>query len=96
MNNEFSAVSADDFSKITIERLPHQDIENALITMGGGGVKGMTFKNDILKRAGWTGGPLTSFAKRPDVAAKAFNQVRAAFAKTDDPELMWGMFDSTE
>jgi len=92
MSNEYSEVTADDFSKITVDRLPHQDIENALIAMGGGGVKGMEYKNDILKRAGWTGGPLTSFAKRPDVAAKAFNQVREAFAKTDDPELLWSMF----
>lgn len=93
MSNEYPEVNADDFSKITIDRLPHQDIENALIAMGGGGVSGMSFKNDTLKRAGWTGNALTSFAKRPDVAAEAFNKVRAAFAKTDDPELLWAMFE---
>ena len=92
MSNEFSEVNADDFSKITPDRLPHQDIETALIAMGGGGVKGMTYKNDILKRAGWTGNALTSFAKRPDVAAKAFNKVRTAFGETKDPELLWNMF----
>lgn len=93
MSNEFREVSAEDFSKITIEKLPHQDIENALIAMGGGGVKGMEFKNSTLKRAGWKGDRLTSYAKKPEDAAKVFNKIRAALAKSDDPELLWQMFD---
>ena len=89
MSNDYPEVSAEDFTKLTIERLPHQDIENALISLGGGGVNGMKFKNETLKRAGWSGDRLTSFAKRPEDAAKAFNKVRAALSKTDDPELLW-------
>lgn len=93
MSNEFPEVSAADFSKITIERLPHQNIENALIAMGGGGVVGMKFKNETLKRAGWKGDRLTSYAKKPEDAAKAFNKIRKAMTKTDDSELLWQMFD---
>ena len=84
MSQEFREVSAKDFTKLTIERLPHQDIENALIAMGGGGVKGMDFKNSALKKAGWKGDRLTSFAKKPEDAAKAFNVVRLALQKADD------------
>ena len=88
MSNEYPEVHAEDFTKLTIEKQPHQEIENALIGMGGA-----KFKNETLKRAGWSGDRLTSFAKRPEDAANAFNKIRAALAKTDDPELLWQMFD---
>jgi len=93
MNTTFTKVTPEDFTKITIEKLPHQDIENTLIVMGGGGVGGMKFKNETIKRAGWKGDRLTSFAKDPEKAAKAFNNIRKALKKTDDPELLWQMFD---
>jgi len=86
MSQELRKVSAEDFTKLTTERLPHQDIENALIAMGGGGVKGMDFKNNALKKAGWKGDRLTSFAKKPEDAAKAFNTVRKALKETDDKD----------
>jgi len=88
MSDEFKEVTAEDFSKITIERLPHQDIENALIQLGGGGVKGMDFKNKALKRAGWPGDRLTSFAKKPEEAAKAFNAVRSALTNAEDADAL--------
>lgn len=84
MSEEFREVSAEDFSKLTIERLPHQEIESALIALGGGGVKGMEFKNNALKKAGWKGDRLTSFAKKPEDAAKAFNAVRQALKDAND------------
>jgi len=93
MSNNFAEVSVEDFSKITMDRLPHQEIETALITMGGGGVRGTEFKTDMLKRAGWTGNALTSFAKRPEVAAEAFNRVRLAIAETEDPDKLRSILD---
>ncbi|MDX1810357.1 MAG: hypothetical protein R3240_00295 [Gammaproteobacteria bacterium] len=92
MSMDFPEVSSEDFSRLTIEKLPHQLIENQLIVMGGGGVEGMKFKNNTLKQAGWSGDKLTSYAKRPELAAQVFNAIRGALKKTDDPELLWQMF----
>lgn len=88
MSQEFAEVKAEDFTKLTIERQPHQEIENALIAMGG-----TNFKNETLKRAGWKGDRLTSFAKRPEEAAVAFNKIRNALTKTDDPDQLWQQMD---
>jgi len=86
MNRDFVEVQVDDFMKITVEALPHQEIETVLSTIGGGGAKGVAFKQEMLKIAGWTGNKLTSFAKDPESAAEAFNKVRLALAKTDNPD----------
>ncbi len=88
MTQEFTEVQIDDFMKITTDPLPHQLIESALSALGGGGTGGMNFKQEMLKRAGWKGNKLTSFAKDPDSAAKAFNKVRLAFSslETDHPD----------
>lgn len=84
MAKEFTEVQADDFSKITIERLPHQEIEMALIGIGGGGVRGTQFKTDVVRAAGWNGERLATYAGKPEKAAAAFNKIRAVLAETED------------
>jgi len=86
MSKEFSEIQADDFSKITIERLPHQEVEMALIAIGGGGVKGIAYKTDIIKAAGWNKERLSTYSGNPELAAAAFNKIRLALAETEEPE----------
>lgn len=86
MGREFAEVQAEDFSKITIERLPHQEIEMALITIGGGGVRGTQFKTDVVRAAGWNGERLATYAGKPEKAAAAFNRIRAVLTETDDQD----------
>lgn len=86
MSQTFAEVHVDDFMKITTDPLPHKEIEDALSAIGGGGKLGMNFKQEMLKIAGWKGNKLTSYAKRPESAAEAFNKVRLALAKTDYPD----------
>lgn len=74
----FEVVNPEDFMKIGGGKPSHLKIEEALIKMGGEGVAGGTFKKDILKMAGWTGGALTTYASRSKIAAEAFNRVREA------------------
>jgi hypothetical protein len=74
----FEEVNPEDFMKFGGEKPSHLKIEDALIKMGGNGIIGGTFKKDILKMAGWTGGSLTTYASRSKVAAAAFNRVREA------------------
>jgi hypothetical protein len=84
MNREFPEIQADDFSKISLQRLPHQEIEMALIQIGGGGVRGTQFKTDAVRAAGWNGERLSTYAGKPDVAAQVFNRLRDILAETDD------------
>jgi hypothetical protein len=84
MSKEFAEVQADDFSKITIERLPHQEIEMALIAIGGGGVRGTQFKTDVVQAAGWKGERLSTYAGKPEMAAVAFNKIREVLAETEE------------
>lgn len=84
MGKEFTPVQADDFSKLTIERLPHQAIEMALISIGGGGVKGIDFKTEMVKAAGWNRDRLSTYSGNPDLAAEAFNRIRDILAETED------------
>ncbi len=86
MGREFAEVQADDFSKITIERLPHQEIEMALIAIGGGGVRGTQFKTDVVRAAGWNGERLATYAGKPEKAAAAFNRIRAVLVDTEDQD----------
>lgn len=72
--------------KIGGDKPSHLLIEETLIQMGGQGVSGGNFKKEILKMAGWTGGALTTYASRSDVAADAFNRVRRALEKASDAE----------
>ncbi|MGH1439867.1 MAG: hypothetical protein ACRBBR_07155 [Cellvibrionaceae bacterium] len=80
MSESFSVVQPEDFMKIGGDKPSHLLIEETLIKMGGGGTTGGTFKKEVLKMAGWTGGPLTTYASRSQVAAEAFNRVRELLA----------------
>ena len=86
MGQSFAEVQVEDITKITLDPLPHKEIENALVAIGGGGADGANFKLEILKMAGWKGNKLTSYAKDPECATKAFNKVRRILEKTDNPE----------
>ena len=88
MSQSFAVVQAEDFMKIGGDKPSHLLIEEALIKMGGAGAAGGNFKKEVLKMAGWTGGPLTTYASRADVAADAFNRVREAMAQTEDAETL--------
>lgn len=83
---QFTEVNAEDFTRITLERMPHQEIENALITIGGSGVEGTQFKTRVLKAAGWKYERLTTYAAHPATAAEAFNRVRGILQQTQEPE----------
>ena len=76
MNQSFSIVEPEDFMKIGGTKPSHLLIEDTLIKMGGGGAIGGSFKKEVLKMAGWTGGPLTTYASRAQIAAEAFNRIR--------------------
>lgn len=76
MNQSFNVVEPEDFMKFGGEKPSHLLIEEALIRMGGGGTSGGNFKKEVLKMAGWTGGPLTTYASRSQIAAQAFNRIR--------------------
>ena len=83
---QFPEIQADDFTKITTDRLPHQDIEATLISIGGNGVNGTKYKTQVMKAAGWKYERLTTYAAHPDVAAVAFNKVRTILATTQDQD----------
>jgi len=76
VNQYFSVVKPEDFMKIGGDKPSHLLIEETLIKMGGGGTNGGSFKKEVLKMAGWNGGPLTTYASRSQVAADAFNRLR--------------------
>ena len=86
MSHNYAEVKAEDFSKFTQERLPHQEIETALIAIGGSGVKGTQYKISAIREAGWDKGITISYARNAELAAQAFNRVRDALAHTDDPD----------
>lgn len=80
----FNEVQPEDFSKITLDRLPHQEIESTIIRIGGGGVAGMKYKDEVLAAAGWKIERLRTYAGNPELAAEAFNRIREVLADTDD------------
>lgn len=86
MSESFSVVQPEDFMKIGGDKPSHLLIEETLIKMGGGGTNGGTFKKEVLKMAGWTGGPLTTYASRSQVAAEAFNRVRELLATASNAD----------
>ena len=86
MNQSFNVVEPEDFMKIGGDKPSHLLIEEALIKMGGGGTAGGDFKKEILKMAGWTGGPLTTYASRSQIAAEAFNRIRELLSSAATPD----------
>lgn len=86
MSKNFAEVQQDDFMKFGGERPSYLEIEDALMALGGHGVNGNMFKNEMVKLAGWTGGALTTYAQRPAVAQAAFNKIRAVLPKVTTSE----------
>jgi hypothetical protein len=86
VSQSFEVVKPEDFMKIGGDKPSHLLIEETLINMGGKGVTGGNFKKEVLKMAGWTGGALTTYASRSEVAASAFNRVREALETAEDAE----------
>ncbi|MDE8601636.1 hypothetical protein M3I01_001665 [Marinomonas sp. RSW2] len=86
MSKQFTEVQEDDFMKFGGERPSYLAIEDALMTLGGHGVGGNNFKNEMVKLAGWTGGALTTYAQRPTVAQAAFNRIREVLPKATSPD----------
>lgn len=86
MTNQFAEVQQDDFMKFGGERPSYLAIEDKLMALGGHGVAGNAFKNEMVKLAGWTGGALTTYAQRPAVAQAAFNKIRAVLPQVSSAE----------
>ena len=82
MSDAFAVVQPEDFMKIGGDKPSHLLIEEALIRMGGAGTAGGAFKKEVLKLAGWTGGSLTTYASRAQLAAESFNRIRDALGKS--------------
>lgn len=78
MEGQFKEVKPQDFMSFGGEKPSHLLIEEMLISMGG-----TQFKKDALQMAGWTGGRLTTYASRAELAADAFNKVRAALDNSE-------------
>lgn len=94
---QFDEVKAEDFSKIGGGPPPHLKIEQALIQMGGAGKVGMDFKQQALKAAGWKYDRLTGYAKNPQLAATAFNRIRAALTSaTEKSQLLAALAQQAE
>lgn len=86
MSMQFDEVQADDFSRFGGPRASFQLIEDALVQIGGQGVRGTQFKVDALKAAGWNYGKLTTYASRAEKASVVFNKIREALAQSADRE----------
>jgi len=86
MSTQFTEVQEDDFMKFGGERPSYLAIEDALMALGGHGVSGNSFKNEMVKLAGWTGGALTTYAQRAAVAQAAFNRIRQVLPNATSPD----------
>jgi len=94
MSDAIAEVQVEDFMKITLDPLPHKEIETILSAIGGGGADGAIYKFELLKLAGWSGNKLTSFAKDPENAASAFNKIRLLLLKTNDSKELRSLLES--
>ena len=83
---QFAEVSPDDFMKIGGDKPPHLLIEQELISLGSKTGNGGAFKKEALKLAGWTGGSLTTYASRAQLAAEVFNRLRNALDGVETPD----------
>ncbi len=83
---QFSEVNPDDFMKIGGDKPPHLLIEQELIALGSSNGNGGAFKKEALKLAGWTGGSLTTYASRAQLAAEVFNRIRTALDGVETPD----------
>ena len=94
MSKQFIEVQDDDFMKFGGERPSYLAIEDALMMLGGHGVGGNNFKNEMVKLAGWTGGALTTYAQRATVAKNAFNRIREVLPKVTSPDELRALLKS--
>ncbi|MDH5301691.1 MAG: hypothetical protein OEW58_10045 [Gammaproteobacteria bacterium] len=86
---EFDEILPKDFSSFTPGKIAtYIQIEQRLQDIGGGGQKGMEYKQTVLKQAGWKYDRLTGYAKNPELAAQAFNRVRAAMRSCEDRDVL--------
>lgn len=79
-------VDPNDFLTFSREQPPHVAIEQSLIEMGGNGNKGIEYKTQVLKAAGWNHGKLTSYGTHSEKAAAAFNKIRSVLMESTDPD----------
>ncbi|RBP79670.1 hypothetical protein EBI01_15720 [Marinomonas rhizomae] len=94
MSKQFAEVQQDDFMKFGGERPSYLEIEDALMSLGGHGVDGNNFKNEMMKLAGWTGGALTTYAQRAAVAQAAFNRIREVLPTVTTPDELKAILES--
>jgi len=74
---DIKEITAQDFLTFSREQPAYVQVEQKLIELGGGGVKGAEFKKQALRQAGWHYGALVSYGAHVDKAALAFNLIRA-------------------
>lgn len=79
-------VKEEDFMKIGGEPPPHMKIEQALSELAGGGVTGISFKQEALKAAGWKYDQMRPYASRANEACDAFNRIRKHIDNCSSPE----------
>jgi len=85
----YKEITEDEFSRLGGEPPEHRKIEEALVRLGGAGIKGNEFKRQALKAAGWSYGKMTSYGAKPEAAARAFNRIASALqAATDADSLL--------
>ena len=94
---EFDQIIADDFTSFTPGKIAtHVKIEQLLTKMGGGGNDGSEYKTQALKLAGWKYDPIIGFAKHPEAAASAFNNIRTVIVQTQDKDELLNQLQQTE
>lgn len=86
MTQAYAEVKPEDFMKFGGDKPSHLLIEQALITLGKTTGNAGNFKKEALKLAGWTGGALTTYASRADVAAQAFNRLRDVLPEVESAD----------
>ena len=83
---KFDEVKAEDFTTFSRQQPTHVKIEQALIELGGKGVKGAEYKKTALNAAGWNYGALISYGAHPEKASEVFNTIRQAMADNESAD----------
>lgn len=78
---DIGQVTTDEFSRIEGKLPNYLRIEATLTEIGGGGWKGLAFKQQVLQG---TGLGYRSYSINPKESAKAFNRIREVLAATSD------------
>ena len=89
MGLQFEEITENDFMSFTPGQKPtYAKIEEALISIGGGGLEGNKYKKEALECAGWKYGKLISYGAHPETAASVFNKIRLALADTEERDIL--------